>query len=1128
MILLLAAFALPLGGCLVDAAPPFLGPCAVYPEGQYDYGEIGIGTCLAGPTDLRFLDHGGRAVLAVSNSNAFRDFSGGSVLFIDWESVDLDASRNLLSDLRAHAVDLPHYPGTLASLPERGLLAVPVRNSEEARTRVNPDDLYFIDVSDPMVASLAPVASGGLDHLTVGSDPYATAVDPDAGLLYVGNRTDHTISLVDAAADPIEVVAMESQAYVGSDRWFDADGSGSKAAFSLLERIDADLVTDDTWRLGWIEGTRIVWTPVQSGLRRHVSGGGPWRQVLGTEADPADADPALAALEDPDYFISTEGPRLVFSDGASIQGAWAEDQGLNWDFAEAPLLSGRATSWDAVLGGPRAVDFEGVTWLFYDGREAAEPTSGASIGLARAATGSKDFARVGSGPILVPGGKHDALGQSDPFVLYDKQASAWRMYYTAWDGERRTLGHAWSDDLETWVADAEPVYAIDETDLVGPVAGNFNGRFVLGCTRLGPEGASYHFAESAEGLHWSPSERVSAIPVEGAVDPDVARPATLAMAFFDYGAFSVTGDLAGPQQTHATGGVTLESSLYGWRLRTAVGQLADLPESGAGERGLSVSSVLPEQGLAWLDLQDRDGRRAIGVAEWDGLDLLPDDLSVLEAGAAGGFDADGVYSPVVIEGDDGLVMFYAGMRGGIAQVGRATSLDGIAWTRDTAPVLKVGQDWDSISVVPGSVELRDDGSLRLWYAGSDGSRVRIGAAVSQDGGLSFHRVESDDGWLLDTGAPGDWDDTSVKAPFVLAEGGALHLWYAGFDGSVWRVGYASSADDGASWSRGDADEDFSLPVLEGRQGWFDYAGVDRPVLVPDADGYLLFYRGYDGNLARPGLARGDRVDLFYKTPRLPTWGDQLTFATREGNALEQALPLDQKVKTFDMMFVGMSAMHLDAERGFLYVASKLLSYLAVIDVRDDSESGFDDANYLDIETVLAQDGSSQTLGFRAMGLVPGSPYLYALNDSPEAVYIFDTSLIEDDADSEVLWNSVVGWLPTPRGAGRDEGEDTVSKGGPISFAVLPDGHTLLVANFNANSLTAYDLRMGAWGQLVGECPLLGENPSGVVVSPDGRYAVVSVYQGHVEDDTVNSTLAVIDVDPSSPAWMQVVTWIVNQ
>jgi DNA-binding beta-propeller fold protein YncE len=69
--------------------------------------------------------------------------------------------------------------------------------------------------------------------------------------------------------------------------------------------------------------------------------------------------------------------------------------------------------------------------------------------------------------------------------------------------------------------------------------------------------------------------------------------------------------------------------------------------------------------------------------------------------------------------------------------------------------------------------------------------------------------------------------------------------------------------------------------------------------------------------------------------------------------------------------------------------------------------------------------------------------------------------------------------------------------------------------------------MGAWGQLVGETSLLGENPYSIAVSPDGKLAVVACYEGDLDDDTVNSTLAVVDIDPQSDTWLEVLTWIAN-
>ena len=49
-------FFLLLFGCVEDLVLPFTGDCSNIPDGMYEYGQIGIGTCLAGPTKLQFIE----------------------------------------------------------------------------------------------------------------------------------------------------------------------------------------------------------------------------------------------------------------------------------------------------------------------------------------------------------------------------------------------------------------------------------------------------------------------------------------------------------------------------------------------------------------------------------------------------------------------------------------------------------------------------------------------------------------------------------------------------------------------------------------------------------------------------------------------------------------------------------------------------------------------------------------------------------------------------------------------------------------------------------------------------------------------------------------------------------------
>ncbi len=1122
------ALSLPMLGCLVEQPSPFVGSCAVYPEGVYEYGQIGIGTCLATPSDVGFIEREGAVYLAVSNANAFRDFESGSVTFIDWSSVDLAKQRNLLGDLNAHSVELPHFPGVMAEIPQRNLLAVPVRFSEGENTREVFDYLHMIDIADPMAAFPAAVAEGSETSIQVQSDPFPTSYDADSGYLFVGNRTSHTVSVVDALSSPIQLVDAAGNASAGGGRFFDADGSGSTATFSSLEIINRDALVDESWLLTYIEGTYQLWLPDGSGLQRTTSGGGgDWDDGhYGVELDPEDSDGAVSRVESPFFYESPVlGARMLFASDGDLRGASPADFLADWFFDADPMLEGVQGAWDESLGGPFALRDDGATWMFYDGT--VDGIS--SIGLAASLSGYADFERVGDGPILVPGGEHDLLAQRDPLVIYDYSLDSWRMFYSAFDGVRWSIGHATAQELDgVWIPSEDPVFAIDGDCAVPRVIQTSRG-FQMWYSRRDAQGAwTVGHAESPDGITWHDLGVTSSYPGRSGWWLD--EPPGLAVAFSEYDAFRIEGEQVGPTTLHARAGNTVESSQYGFGLRVAAGQLLDTADVGAAAaNGVGVSSYVPELGLAFLDLTDASGLPSIGVASWDGSRLSPQASPVLEAGSAA-FEADGVGSPVVFQDDGGdWVMLYAGYGEGIVRIGRATSSDGVEWTRSgSSPVFALGDDWDSYGALPGSIERLDSGEWRLWYSGSNGERSRIGCATSTDGS-SFAQSQEDGGWILGTGSPGDWDDTSVYHPWVVTTGDTTHLWYVGYDGESTRIGHARS-DSGALDFERDTDpydDESTVPLLGGQVGLFDYGGVERPVAFQTDDGWGLFYRGLDAGVFRPGLALGPDPTVLYKTPRSPTAGDWLAFGTEKGEAGVNPIDLDGETDGYSHTGIGLAAMHLDPQLGLLFVASKLVSYIQVIDVRDDSVDGFDDANYLGVEAFLTTDVASGGAGFRGMVTSADGSRLYALNDSPEGVFVFDLSEVVDDAWGDAIYDAQIGFLPAPRGTERDQGAATVVSAGPTGLALLPDGNTLLVTNFNDNSLGVYDLRMGAYGQLVGEVTFLGENPHTVRVSPDGRYAVVACYEGDIGDTSVNSTLAVIDVDATSDTWLEVITWIAN-
>ncbi len=124
--------------------------------------------------------------------------------------------------------------------------------------------------------------------------------------------------------------------------------------------------------------------------------------------------------------------------------------------------------------------------------------------------------------------------------------------------------------------------------------------------------------------------------------------------------------------------------------------------------------------------------------------------------------------------------------------------------------LGAGGAWDDVLVDSSTVVVRD-GQVWLYYTGYDGSNYRIGLAVSKDG-LTFEKK----GIVLDLGAGGAWDDVRVEVPAVVVRDGQVWLYYAGYDGSKYRIGLAVSKTGlgevglGALLLSGDGTEEYSI------------------------------------------------------------------------------------------------------------------------------------------------------------------------------------------------------------------------------------------------------------------------------------------------------------------------------
>lgn len=231
---------------------------------------------------------------------------------------------------------------------------------------------------------------------------------------------------------------------------------------------------------------------------------------------------------------------------------------------------------------------------------------------------------------------------------------------------------------------------------------------------------------------------------------------------------------------------------------------------------------------------------------------------VLEKGPSGSWDDIGIDGGSIIF--DGTIyhMWYNGYKqGDWGGIGHATSSDGINWSKDAVnPGFQPGPSgsFDDGSVAnPCVIKVGD--TYKMWYDGWGGGhlQVRIGYTTSTNGRL-WTRHSSNA--VLDHGESGSWNQVGVYSPVVVLNGNTYHMWYTGYDGNEWRIGYATSPD-GITWT-----EHPDNPVMKGDSGW-EFAFSLRAYsiwtggVIFDGTRFHMFYSGAVGSGAKIGYATSD-------------------------------------------------------------------------------------------------------------------------------------------------------------------------------------------------------------------------------------------------------------------------------
>jgi hypothetical protein len=254
--------------------------------------------------------------------------------------------------------------------------------------------------------------------------------------------------------------------------------------------------------------------------------------------------------------------------------------------------------------------------------------------------------------------------------------------------------------------------------------------------------------------------------------------------------------------------------------------------------------------VGYVDVAADDPSRVLGVSE----------RPVLDIGAPGAFDDNGVVPTAIVRHEDKVYLYYAGYQLGtrvrfLAFGGRAVSTDGgeTFVRHGTVPVMD-RTDEELCFRVAHTVRVEGD-VWRVWYGG--GSEWISGTNKTLPV-YDIRYMESTDGVTFPSRGraclpTAGGDEYRIGRPFVIRHDDLYRMFYcAGSQRRGYRLGYAESAD-GLRWDRKD-DELRGLDVSA--SGW-DSQMVAFPSVVTCGARTYLFYNG--NNYGESGVGYAELV-----------------------------------------------------------------------------------------------------------------------------------------------------------------------------------------------------------------------------------------------------------------------------
>jgi len=217
---------------------------------------------------------------------------------------------------------------------------------------------------------------------------------------------------------------------------------------------------------------------------------------------------------------------------------------------------------------------------------------------------------------------------------------------------------------------------------------------------------------------------------------------------------------------------------------------------------------------------------------------------VLAYGAGGQWDDYNVGNPVVWKEGSTWYMLYGGAADAVGNVcvGLATSADGISWTRSGSnPVMSpAGAGWEVSVATPGTSITKEGDTYYLYYTGGTrGSLTTMKIGLATSTDL-ITWTKSGNNPLVSTTSP----EVFVGEPYVKKFGSTYYMWYYRGDGGTvfTNIGLATSVSKDSGWTKYG-----SNPVLNYTRGDWDGCWAETPVLIQVGDYWRLYYSSSQDN-----------------------------------------------------------------------------------------------------------------------------------------------------------------------------------------------------------------------------------------------------------------------------------------